>query len=258
VIRTLLARSGMLIRIKRVYYSIESRLHLPRTRALFSHVCGPESLVFDVGANLGQKTTIFLSIGARVVAIEPETACFDYLTRHFRSERLTLVNAAVSDQPGAVRLTVNPQTPEISSADADWLTSGPDHEKAGDTEEQIVEALTLTQLIERFGMPDYIKIDVEGFETRVLSGLRAPVRHVSFEFHAVNVAELQERCAILDALGRYSFNYTLGNSYELSLERWIPSAQLIAAIQSLPATATRWGDVFARRREESAISLHDE
>jgi len=249
LIRSVLERTGLLIRIKKVYYAAETRLSLPKTKALFSHVCGPGSLVFDVGANLGQKTQIFANLGARVVSIEPEQRCCEYVRRRFRSStQVTVVNAAVADSPGQLRLYVNPQTPEISTLDRDWLTTGPDKDKAGRIEEQVVEVVTLTQLIERFGVPDYVKIDVEGFETQVLRGLSVPVRHVSFEFHVDNVAPLIERLDLIKALGEYTFNYTLANSYQLSLPSWQPASVLIERLSSTPADAPQWGDVFARQR----------
>jgi FkbM family methyltransferase len=248
-VRRALERTGLLLRVKKLYYRAEGRLHRSRSSRLFGHVCGTHSLVFDVGANLGQKTAVFLHLGARVVAIEPERHCFEYVRARFPGNRVTALNVAVSDAPGRARLFVSPQTPEISTLEASWLESGPDKDKAGTIEEQAIEVVTLSQLIERYGVPDYVKIDVEGFETHVLRGLQVPVQHVSFEFHAGSVETIAERCAILSALGRYRFNFTLGNSYELSLPSWLPAPELVERIRALPPTPAgppQWGDVFAR------------
>jgi len=247
MIRSALARLGWLGPVKRVYYALDNRIHLPQKRALYGQVCGPGSLVFDVGANLGQKTHVFLHLGARVVSIEPERDCAEYLRTHFRSDRLTVVNAAVADRPGTVRLFVDAQTPEISTVDANWMISGPDSAKAGRLEEQTIEATTLSQLIERFGVPDYIKIDVEGFETPVLKGLHTPVTCVSFEFHTTNMHDIEERCALLNALGRYAFNYTLSDTYALALAEWLPASALFDRLRTLHGTSEpQWGDIFAR------------
>jgi FkbM family methyltransferase len=249
MIRSLLARLGWLGAIKRTYYAWDNRIHLPQKRALYSQVCGPGSLVFDVGANLGQKTHVFLHLGARVVSIEPERRCYEYLRTHFPSQRLTVVNAAVADQPGTLRLMVDPQTPEISTVDADWLVSGPDSAKVGQLEEQTVDAVTLSQLIERFGVPDYIKLDVEGFETPALRGLNRAVAHVSFEFHTTRMREIEERCALLTALGDYRFNYTLSDTYAMALDHWLTMEALLEKLRAQHAVEGQphWGDIFASR-----------
>jgi len=248
MIRSLLARLGWLGAIKRVYYAWDNRIHLPQKRAFYSQVCGPGMLVFDVGANLGQKTHVFLALGARVVSVEPERRCYEYLRTHFPSDRLTVVNAAVADKPGTLRLMVDPQTPEISTVDTNWLVTGPDSAKVTQVEEQSVDALTLAQLIERFGVPDYIKLDVEGFETPALRGLDRSARHVSFEFHTANMQEIEERCAILRALGNYTFNYTLSDTYAMALDQWLTADALLDKLRAQHAAEGQphWGDIFAR------------
>jgi FkbM family methyltransferase len=251
VIRDIAARLGLLIAIKRPYYAIYNRLHIGRTAAFYAELCGPGDLVFDVGANLGQKAYVFLKLGARVVSVEPERECVRYLRSHFSSPRLTVVQAAVSDSPGRVRLFLDPQTPEIASLDERWLSDGPDHAKAFQVTAQDVEAVTLSQLVERYGVPDYLKIDVEGHETRVLQGLHVPVKRVSFEFHTVKLDELARRCALLGSLGAYEFNYTLGNTYRMGLARWVSSAHLADALRDVRGRPSELqaGDVFARLPE---------
>jgi hypothetical protein len=49
------------------------------------------------------------------------------------------------------------------------------------TNEKTVETVTLDSLIEKYGIPDYIKIDVEGHEWECLEGLNQNIRVISFE-----------------------------------------------------------------------------
>jgi hypothetical protein len=61
----------------------------------------PTDLVFDVGANMGNRSKIFRAIGARVVAYEPQSHCATFLRAAFNGDdRFTLVQAALSDSEG--------------------------------------------------------------------------------------------------------------------------------------------------------------
>ena len=47
----------------------------------------PNDLVFDVGANMGNRTKLFLKLGAKVIAFEPQKICSDYLKSEFIKEK---------------------------------------------------------------------------------------------------------------------------------------------------------------------------
>lgn len=40
-------------------------------------------LVFDVGANYGNRTRVFGKLGASIIAFEPQEICFEYLKSFF-------------------------------------------------------------------------------------------------------------------------------------------------------------------------------
>ena len=108
-----------------------------------------------------------------------------------------------------------------------------------------IETTTLDLLIERFGAPAFIKIDVEGAEPSVLAGLSRPVRALSFEYlpRALDYARVcVER---LRALGPYRYNWSPGESDRLTEERWMTGGELSAALKT-EAAQRRPGDVYAR------------
>src|SRR5262249_32464334 len=108
-----------------------------------------------------------------------------------------------------------------------------------------VETITLDTLIERFGMPAFVKIDVEGSEPSVLAGLSRPVRSLSFEYLPRALEHVRACAARLRALGRYRFNWSSGESYRLASHAWMSETELCAARQTA-AAQRRPGDVHAQ------------
>jgi hypothetical protein len=107
-----------------------------------------------------------------------------------------------------------------------------------------VPCLTLDRLIAAHGRPAFIKIDVEGFEDRVLAGLSQPVPALSFEFTTI-AREVGQRCLTrLARLGPYRFDVALGESHQLEFQRWVNPAEMSAYLRQLPHEANS-GDVYA-------------
>lgn len=162
----------------------------------YSKLLKPNALCFDVGANLGETTDAFLACGARVITIEPNPYCRPTLQYHFGSNpRCELVFTAVGSSEGTIRIFTH-FADATASARSDW-----DMKVFGlkrEIKALSVPMTTLDALIKRYGQPDFIEIDVEGFETQVLEGLSTPVPLLSFEYHADEMARVQECIAMLE------------------------------------------------------------
>src|SRR5438034_1118523 len=70
-------------------------------RAFYRMFLREGELCFDVGASIGKRTKVFLDIGARVVAIEPQPRCVAQLNERFRhAERLVVLAKALGTDAG--------------------------------------------------------------------------------------------------------------------------------------------------------------
>lgn len=58
-----------------------ARLQQSRMRELYSQFVRKDDLCFDVGANYGTRASVLASLGARVVAVEPQLECLGSLRR---------------------------------------------------------------------------------------------------------------------------------------------------------------------------------
>jgi len=222
----------------------------PGLRQLYRPFLPFGALVFDVGAHLGDRTRAFSDLGARVVALEPQPELFRWLHRLVGSrEGVTLRQEAVGRQPGEARLAISRRTPTVSTLSRDWqerLHSRNVSFRGVSWEESVsVPVTTLDRLIAEFGLPDFCKIDVEGFEAEVLAGLSQPVPGLSFEFVAGTLEVALDSVARLEALGRYEFNAIAGEGRHFLFERWQNGEEIRDWVEA-GAGGLRSGDVYAR------------
>jgi FkbM family methyltransferase len=127
-------------------------------------------LIFDLGMNNGDDTAYYLSRGFAVVAVEANPALCQQAAARFRTAiddgRLTIVNAAVWKESGETTFHVNLDNDHWSSLDLGWAGRN-----ASRCEQIRVRCASLSNLFEEFGVPHYLKIDVEGVDHTVLDQL---------------------------------------------------------------------------------------
>jgi FkbM family methyltransferase len=163
----------------------------------------PGDLVFDVGANVGQKSEVFLACGARVVAVEPNPLCRPILDYEFGSNKdITVIGKAVGASEGEVDLNIVGIATTASVLD-DWKYLGAGYEGGGEARKVRVPVTTLDSLIAEYGAPNFVKIDVEGFEPEVLKGLSRPVPLLSFEY-GTEAGDLERLMTCLERLASLS------------------------------------------------------
>lgn len=89
----------------------------------YRHIIRPGDLCFDVGANVGNRSEVFLRLGARVVAVEPQAACMKELQRKLgRNKNVTLVQKALGEEAGEHQMIIS-NASTISSMSKEWIES---------------------------------------------------------------------------------------------------------------------------------------
>lgn len=208
-------------------------------------------LCFDIGANIGDKTKVFLQLGATVVAVEPQESCWRLLKQRFQNDSIHIVTKALDKTASSKEIFVD-RFHTLSSMLQDWITAVKQSGRFSRhnwSDRVSVETTTLDALIADHGEPVFCKIDVEGSEFEVVRGLSQPIKTMSFEF-VPEYTNLFINCIEhLSKLGQPEFNYSLGESMELALPGWVKSNQIISILSDLPKELLSFGDVYARFSE---------
>jgi FkbM family methyltransferase len=188
----------------------------------------PGDIVFDIGANVGLKTVGYLEAGAGlVVCVEPQPWCANQLRDTFSPRRLGALEAArvvvetcaLGSEPGRGTMLVCDQHDALSTLDPKWKTGRFAHEYTWSKTIE-VQVQTLDQLIARHGRPDFVKVDVEGFEKHVVAGLSQPVPCMSIEFALEFRQDTEEAMSRMMALGFREWNMGRFTEDTLIFDPW--------------------------------------
>lgn len=205
---------------------------------------------FDVGANYGNRIEPIIDKGLKIVAIEPQPQCLKYLRKVFGSRILT-VNKGLGEKIEEREMFIaNADT--VSTFSKDWIKTTKESgrfDKCEWDKKMTVQMSTLDNLIQEYGKPQFIKIDVEGFELEVLNGLNHSINFISYEYAVPEQTEMVINC--LNRLKNISpdieCNYSIGESMEWARKNWVSVEEMIKHIQTNEFVATSFGDMYVKK-----------
>ena len=162
-------------------------------------------MFFDIGANIGKWTIANINATNKIIAIEASPCTFENLKIHLKNQpNVEILNYAICDnnsEPTQFHHCTDADT--LSTLNSKWLTSNDSRFYNYRYNTITVNTLTIDKLIENYGMPDLIKIDVEGGEYECIKSLTQKSPVLCFEW----ASELNEiSTQSLDHL--YSIGFT--------------------------------------------------
>ncbi len=232
--------------------SAREKLELKNFKALYSGFLKPGDLCFDIGANLGNRLRGFRALGCKVIAVEPQASCIHELKRNFGSDAgISIIPKAAGKEIGKSILRVS-SVHVLSSMSENFINSTRSSGRFDGVEwgrEESVEVITLEKLIEEYGMPKFIKIDVEGHEPEVLAGLGSAVPALSFEWVPELFSHALACIERLESLGLYEYNLSWGESMRFSRPEWRSAESMLQIIGEFQGENLLFGDIYARLKQ---------
>jgi FkbM family methyltransferase len=183
-------------------------------------------LIFDLGMHRGEDAAYYLARGFRVVGVECEPDHVRHLRQRFAREiadgRLVLVDRAIADHTGTVTFYRNKNISVWGTISPAWADR---NIRAGTAvEEIIVEAIAPDVLFRQYGIPFYLKVDIEGADmlvVEVLAQFDARPSYLSVEAEEVSFDRLRRDFATMGALGYHQFK--LSPQHHVARQR-VPAA----------------------------------
>jgi FkbM family methyltransferase len=194
-------------------------------------------LAYDIGGFKGEDTERYLKLGYRVICIEADPGLTEMIHKRFAREiasgMCTVLNIAISDKNGTVPFFLS-KARELSSLDRSRVDA-----VTYPYREVQIEARTTSSVFAEHGVPDLLKVDIEGADRHVILALNAQAapQFVSFEMGKDDMDLVMH----LHAIGYQAFNL-IRQDTQISVT--VPvAASLAYAIWS----ARQWFRLWLRR-----------
>lgn len=228
---------------------------LDKQTTLYKGLINQQDLVFDIGANIGHRSAVFAGLCSKVIAVEPNALLVDEMKgRFFHGPRhIELVQKAVGSTAGEATLYYPSDGSlgrhGVGTLSTDFMAAmGPKifNLDNGWDKQATVQVTTLDKLIEEYGRPSFIKLDIEGYEFPALCGLSDRINALSFEFHPVMFHDLELIIGRLKFLGFREFNYCIAEEFEYKVPDWCSGDDLLYKMKQFAGKIEVYGDVYAR------------
>lgn len=174
---------------------------------------GHNQIIFDLGMNNGDDTEYYLAKGYKVVAVEANPKLCMLAAVRFSNAvldgRLVIVNAAIADSAGDLIFYINTENDHWSSLDKSWASRNDSNVIACS-----VKGIKIHHIIEQYGEPFFIKIDIEGGDMVVLHQIMC----LKFTPHFLSVEDCRSGFEYLDLLWKIGYR-----RFKLSNQAIVPA-----------------------------------
>jgi FkbM family methyltransferase len=165
-----------------------------------------KDLIYDLGMNNGADTDFYLQKGFRVVAIEANPPLCQAAARRFRGEietgQLTILNYGIADEVGRKEFRINLDKDDWSSFEPSYS------DRTANVEVIQVECLRLDDVFDEFGIPYYLKVDIEGYDDCAVRALERTRKHTrKLPAYVSTEATVPQFGSRMAALGYDAFKY---------------------------------------------------
>jgi len=171
-----------------------------------------KKLIFDVGLHKGEDTDFYLSKGFNVVAFEANpdlvTSCKVKFKKEIEDNKLKIVEGAIAEDnfEKKIKFFRNKKNSVWGTVIKEWAER---NEMDGAFSECIeVNSIDIREYYQKYGIPYYLKIDIEGMDLvccRALLEFNDKPSYISIESDKISFSNLEKEFELFDQLGYEKF-----------------------------------------------------
>ena len=128
-------------------------------------------MFFDIGANIGSWSLMNINSCDKIISVEASPITFNKLKHNCKNDKIILLNYAVCNNNCNDITFYHANLDTVSTINKNWLTNDTSRFYNYPYTEITCKTTTIDKLIEQYGLPDLIKIDVEGGEYECIASL---------------------------------------------------------------------------------------
>jgi len=251
----------------------ESRTWAPRT----------SNCVFDVGLHKGEDTDFYLAKGYRVVAFEADPELVQECRARFAPQiaegRLVIVEGAIANPGSPPKITFYKNLRRSVWGTTDAERAGLNARLGAASRPIEVDTVIFSDMFDRFGVPTFMKVDIEGADAIVRAALktaREAPPSMSIESDKTSIEAVEEEIDLLSGLGyrrfmavqqeriphsviqtktvdgkplKYQFKKASSGPFGSDLAgEWLDRSQIMDRYREIYRSYAKWGDDSLARR----------
>lgn len=171
-------------------------------------------MFFDIGANIGNWSLANINNSIKIISIEAVPETFMKLKNNTcNNGNILCLNFAVCNSDKEYIDFYKCDYDTLSTLNKDWLASENSRFYNYKYNTITCKTISIDKLIQEYGTPELIKIDVEGGEFECLSSLTQKVNNICFEW-ASETNDITFKCIdYLETLGYTEFSIQFEDNY---------------------------------------------
>lgn len=203
-------------------------------------------LLFDIGSNIGAWALKKYNNDTQIISIEASPSTFQILQNNVKDKNIICLNFAVtSSKEESVEFFECAATNTISTLNQKWLNDPSSRfYNQFNYKKIIVNTITIDKLIEKYGIPDLIKVDVEGAEDIVLKSLTKAAKIICFEWAAEMQLEIERSIKHLESIGYSKFHIQNEDKYDYIPASFELNKEELLNILHTKVAKVDWGMVW--------------